>query len=154
MNTVTVSRHAPAQTAAPPLRSGWHSSIRCGAVIRTCLPKSPFTSPLYYHAVEPAVAERRDDEAAPTEGSVRLGMALATQGDQAVAVEVRAALGALPHVMHLEAVRGEAASLARPLGTGHDPARISTSTTANREAGSSDALASAAKEHEHRDPAS
>ncbi len=109
-----MSRHAPAQTAAPPLRSGWDSSIRCGAVIRTCLPKSPFTSPLYYRAAEPAVPERRDDEPTLAEGNVRLGVTGSAERDQAVAIEVRAPLGALPDVMHLEAVRGEAAALAPP----------------------------------------
>ncbi len=44
-------------------------------------------------------------------------MALAAQGDQLVAVEVRAALGALPEVMHFQAVRGETVGLAPPTGS-------------------------------------
>ena len=47
-------------------------------------------------------------------------MAVAAQGDQSVVVEVRAALGALQDVMHLEAVRGETARLALPAGAGED----------------------------------
>jgi len=37
---------------------------------------------------------------------------VAAQGDQSVAIEVRAALGGLLDVMHLEAVHGETAGLA------------------------------------------
>jgi len=72
------------------------SARRRSHSLSATLPDAPFASPLLHHAVEPAGAESCDDEPAPTEGSIRLGMALPAQGDQAVAIEVRAALGALP----------------------------------------------------------
>jgi hypothetical protein len=56
--------------------------------------------------VEAPGNQRGDDEPALGESGVHLGVAGAAERDQAVAVEVRAALGALPDVMHLEAVRG------------------------------------------------
>jgi hypothetical protein len=91
-----------------------------GNIISTDLREAPFASPLHHCATEPAAAERRDDEAAALEGSVRLSVAGAAERDQAVAVEVRAALGALLDVMHLEAVRGEPACLAPPTGAGEN----------------------------------
>jgi hypothetical protein len=85
-----------------------------------CLRPCRFTSPLHHRAAELAGAEGRDDEPALAKGGTGPGMAVATQGDQLVAMEVRAALGALPEVMHLEAVRGETARLAPPAGAGQD----------------------------------
>jgi hypothetical protein len=89
-----------------------------GNIISTDLREAPFASPLHHRAAEPPGAERRDDEAAPDERSVRLGVAGAAEGDQPVAIEVRAALGAFLDVMDLEAVRGEPACLAPPTGAG------------------------------------
>ena len=54
------------------------------------------------------------------EGGIGPGVALAAEGDQLVAIEVRAPLGALDHVMDLEAGRGEAAGLAAPAGAGQN----------------------------------
>jgi hypothetical protein len=70
--------------------------------------------------MEPAVAEGRDHEPALAEGGVRPGVARTAEGDQAVAVEVRAALRTLPDVVHLEVVCGQAAGLAPPVGAGQD----------------------------------
>jgi len=86
----------------------------------TYLLDTPFTIPLPHLTAESAVPEGRDDEPALGEGGVRLGVTGPAEGDQAVEIEVRAALGALPDVMHLEAVRGEAAGLAPPAGAGQD----------------------------------
>jgi hypothetical protein len=68
--------------------------------------------------VEAPGNQRGDDEPALGESGVHLGVAGAAEHEQAVAVEVRAALGALPDVMHLEAVRGQAAGLALPVSAG------------------------------------
>jgi Transposase DDE domain group 1 len=78
--------------------------------------EASFASPVHHRATEPALSEGGDAEPAALEGGVRLGVAGAAEGDQAVAIDVRAALRALPDVMHLEAVRGQAAGLA-PLST-------------------------------------
>ena len=83
------------------------------------LSQSPFVPP-HSLAAELAISEGRDGESTLGEGRVRLRMALPAQGDQAVAIKVRAPLGAFLDVMHLEAVRGKAARLAPPTGAGQD----------------------------------
>ncbi len=93
---------------------------RLAAGISTTLPDTPFTVPVPHLTAESAASEGRDDESALIEGGIGPGVAVAAQGSQAVAIEVRAALGTLPDVMHLEAVSGEAAGLAPPAGTDQD----------------------------------
>ena len=69
---------------------------------------------------EAAVPEGHNDEPALAERGIGLCVAVPAKRDQPVEVEVRAALGALDHVVHLEAVRGETAGLAPPPGAGHN----------------------------------
>src|SRR5215813_9502151 len=81
---------------------------------------TPFVVPSPYLAPESALSEGRDDETTLPEGGVGPSVAVAAQGDQPVAIEVRAPLGALYHVMDLEAGRGEATGLAAPAGAGQN----------------------------------
>src|SRR5260370_20965116 len=78
----------------------------------------PLVGPVDDGTLKPPGTQRGDNEAAALKRGIRLGVAGAAEGDQAVAVEVRAAVGALPDVMHLEAVRGEAPRFAPPAGAG------------------------------------
>src|SRR6266436_2933431 len=80
----------------------------------------PLVGPVHDLEGEATLATRGDHQPAACVGRIRLRMARSTERHQAVEVEVRAALGALPDVMHLEAVRGETAGLAPPPGAGQD----------------------------------
>ena len=103
-------------------RHGWLGRCHRGKAtcISTLLSDAPFVVPLLHLAVEAAAPERGNDESTPPEGGIRPGVAVAAEGDQLVAIEVRAPLGALDHVMDLEAGRGEATGLAAPAGAGQN----------------------------------
>ena len=92
---------------------------RLDGSISTALRDAPFASPLHHLAVEAALSEGRDDESALAEGGIGLGVAVPAEGDQPVEVEVRAPLGALGDMMHVEAAP-DAACLADPVGAGQD----------------------------------
>src|SRR5437660_8518404 len=103
----------------PSVTSGFDATMRGGRSISIALLDAPFASPLHHLAVESALSQGRDDESALAERGIGLGVAVAAEGDQPVEVEVRAPLGALGDVMHLEA-RPDAARLTDPAGTGQD----------------------------------
>ena len=88
-------------------------------IISSSLLNTPFASPLHHLAVESALSEGRDDESSLAEGGIGLGVAVPAQGDQSIEVEVRAPLGALGDMMHVEA-GPDAAGLTDPMGTGQD----------------------------------
>ena len=99
--------------------SGLAGTMRGGRSISIALMDTPFAAPVPHLAVEPAVSQGRDDESALAEGGIGLGVAVAAQGDQPVEVEVRASLGALGHMMHIQA-GPDAARLTGPPGAGQD----------------------------------
>jgi hypothetical protein len=72
----------------------------------------PLVGPVHDLAGDATLAQRGDHQPAARVGRIRLRVARRTERHQAVEIEVRAALGALPDVMHLEAVGGQAAGLA------------------------------------------
>ena len=76
-------------------------SLRWHTRLAPVLPEAPLAVPLHHVALEPAVADRGDDEPAPAEGGVGLGVAIAAEGDEAVEVEIGAPLGPLAHVVNL-----------------------------------------------------
>ena len=97
----------------------WQTPIvtRAGAFdpSRASCPFAPFR----HLTAELASSEGRDDKPSLGERGIRLGVAGAAEGDEAVEVEVRSALSTLEDVMHLEA-RAQATSLADPAGAGQD----------------------------------
>jgi hypothetical protein len=66
-----------------------------------------------------AVPEGRDDESTLQEGGIGLGVAVPTQSNEPIEIEVRAPLGPLAHVVNLQP-GAQAASLADPAGPGKD----------------------------------
>ena len=64
-------------------------------------------------ASEATLATSGDHQPAARVGCIGLRMARRTEGHQAVEIEVRAALGALPEVIRFESMRGQAGNLAQ-----------------------------------------
>ena len=94
-------------------------ALRRHARIAPGLPEDPLAVPLHYVALEPAGPERRDEEPAALEGGVRLRVAVAAEGDEAVEIKIGAALGTLAYVVDFKSGM-QAASLADPAGPGQD----------------------------------
>jgi len=74
---------------------------------------------VHHIALKLAGPEGRDDEPALAEGGIRLGVAGAAEGDEAVEVEIRAPLGTLAHVVDFKPGT-QAASLADAAGPRQD----------------------------------
>ncbi len=93
--------------------------MRWGGSFSTSLRDAPLAVPVPHLAAESALSEGRDDEPALAEGGIGLSVAVPAQGDQPVKVEVRAPLGALGDMVHVQACP-HAAGLTGPAGAGQD----------------------------------
>ena len=93
--------------------------MRRGSRISTVLRNTPLAVPVPHLAVESALSQGRDDEAALAEGGVGLGVAVPAESDQPIEVEVRAPLGAFGDVMYVETSL-DTAGLTDPAGAGQD----------------------------------
>ena len=82
-------------------------------------PDAPLAVTAPHLAAELAVPEGRDDESTLQEGGIGLGVAVPTQSNEPIEIEVRAPLGPLAHVVNLQP-GAQAASLADPAGPGKD----------------------------------